>query len=664
MSAFDDYLNAPAQQGAQSFDAYLGATPSVPASAAGGSGAAAVQSAAGQPAPLGGFLTGVGDVAKGTAQGITHALSWAADKIAPDSQFAKDARAALPQIQQTIDQQNAQYEAQRAAQVPQNLSGLITGQRPSPGIDWARLAGNAVGTAPTLALGPEYAGLSLPGRVAVGALQGAAGAGMMPTTAPQDGQSYASQKAQQLGIGGALGAAGPLVSGTVGAAGRGLWNAIQPVVQPGRFVGRGLANALEPQAAADAAANIRNAQIFVPGSTPTTAQVAGNPIIVQTEKALANSSGDFKSALLNRGIDNNDARWQALMGVAQDQPTLDAAVQARAAAAQPLYDAAHQSTANVGPAFMRYAQIPEMQEAMQRANQIASLDAAVGRGVAPVWPTPNVPGVQQGSRAINGAALDYTSRALGDMIGEAQRAGSNTRAGALTQLRNMVDSWTQQYIPGVQQARAAYAAGSVPVNTMEVGQQIANGLGTRAMNSAGVPEIQMMPFRSALTQAMNSGNAAQFGIDANAHNVLQGIGQDLQRATVSNSIKSPGSDTAYNIAANGWLARHLYGPTFQGASGLGKAAVTAGALISGHPLAAGGVLAGANRLGQAVGGRLQDRLGGYLLDPATVLPYLDARATAPAGQALPGPVVRGLLNYGRPAIVNGILSGFLGPANQ
>jgi hypothetical protein len=623
MSSFDDYLNAPVQTPqAPSFDAYLGA-PQAPSSAP-----------APQPAVWnapGGFLMGVGDAVRGGAQGITHGLSWAADKIAPDSQFAKDARAALPQIQQTIDAQNQQYAQQRAA-------------NGGSGIDLARLAGNAVGTAPTLALGPEYAALSLPGKIGLGALQGAAGAGMMPTADPSNGQSFAAQKATQMGVGGALGAAAPALAGAAGSVGRGLWSAAQPVVQPGRFVGQGLAGAMDPAEAAAAAANIRNATQFVPGSMPTTAQAAQTPVLVQTEKAAGNIP-TFTTGAVQRASDNNIARWQALTGVAQDQTALDAATQARAATAQPLYDAAHQATANVGPAFMRYAQIPEMQEAMQRANQLASLNSATGRGVAPVWPTPQ-------SKTINGAALDYTSRALGDMISEAQRVGADTKAGALTALKNNVDSWTQTYIPGVQQADAAYAAGSVPVNTMEVGQQIANKLGTKNMIpgvGGGVAELQLNPYRTALTQAMNG---QKYGIDANALGTLQGIGQDLQRQSLSNSIKSPGSDTAYNLAANGWLAKQLYGPSFKGATGIGKA------------VAAGGALAASNKLGQSVGAKLQDKLSTYLLDPNALLPYLDARAAAPAGQALPGPAMRGLLNYGRPAVVNGLLGGILQPANQ
>jgi hypothetical protein len=508
------------------------------------------------------------------------------------------------------------------------------------------IGGQIAGTLPTMAVGPEYAGLSLAGKLWLGAAQGAAGAAMLPVQNP--GNDYWSQKAQQVGLGGLLGGATPLVAEGARAAGQGLWNAVRPVVQPTQYVGEGLAGAMEPAEAGLAASNIRGAQQFVPGSLPTTAQVAQTPVMVQTEKAAGNIPA-FKTAMAQRAIDNNDARWQALMGVAQSPEALQAAQDARAVATQPLYDAAHQATANVGKGFINFAQRPAVQQAMQQADQLAR-----NEGVTLTWPQPG------GSRAISGQALDYTNRALGDMIDAAKRAGNSQQARALTEAQSYLKSWTQTYVPGVRQAAQAYAQASVPINTMEVGQQIANGLGTRAMNAGGAPEIQLMPFRSALTSAMKG---AQFGIDPNALGTLQGIGQDLQRATVSNAIRSPGSDTAYNLAANGWLARQLYGPTFGGAGNLGKAVGAIGATALGHPMVGLGILGGGNKIGQMVGSRLQDRLAGLLMDPNAILPFLDARAAASA-QSVPGPLMQGLLNYGRPSLVNGLLGGLNNAGNK
>jgi hypothetical protein len=520
------------------------------------------------------------------------------------------------------------------------------------------IAGQIAGTAPTMLLGPEYAGLSLAGKAGVGAIQGVAGASMMPVQNP--GNNFWTQKAQQAGVGGLLGAATPAVAAGAGAIGKSLWNAVQPVVQPAKYVGQGLAGAMEPAEAAAAAQNIRGAQDLVPGSLPTTAQVAQTPVMVQTEKAAGNIPG-FKTAATQRAIDNNDARWQTLMDVAQTPQALQAAVDARAATVQPLYDAAHTSTANAGPAFMQKAQIPEMQQAMQQADNIARLQSQTGRGPDAVWPTPPIPGVSgSGSNTINGAALDYTSRALGDMIGAAKSSAQPERAGALTSLKNWVDQWAGQQVPGVQQARAAYQAASVPVNTMQAGQQIANSLGTRAMNAGGAPEMQLNTYRTALQQAIK---AQPYGIDPTALQQLQGVGQDLQRATVSNSIKSPGSDTAYNIAAQGALARQLYGPTFGGASNVAKGVGALGAAALGHPMAGLGIMAGGNKLGQMVGGRLQSQLTGLLMNPQSTLPYLDARA-ASAAQQVPGPLMQGLLNYGRPAAVNALSGGLMNSSNK
>jgi hypothetical protein len=507
-----------------------------------------------------------------------------------------------------------------------------------------QIAGNMVGTAPAMALGPEFAGLGMAGRAGVGALQGAAGAAAMPVQNP--GDNFWTQKAEQTGVGGLLGGAVPLVAAGANAAGRGLWNAVQPVVQPGRFVGQGLAGAMDPAEAAAAASNIRSAPQFVPGSIPTTAQAAQTPVMVQTEKAAGNIPA-FKTASTQRAIDNNDARWGALMGVAQDPAALQAAQAARDAAVAPLYATANSKTTNVGKGFINFAQRPAVQQAMQQADLLAQ-----NEGIQLKWPTPT-------DRGISGQALDYTGRALGDMIGVAKRAGNDQQARALTDAQSYLKSWTSAYIPEVKQAAQTYAQMSVPVNTMEAGQSIANGLGTRAMNAGGAPEIQMMPFRSALQSAMKN---SPYGIDANALGQLQGIGQDLQRATVSNSIRSPGSDTAYNLAANGWLARQLYGPTFGGAGAAGKTIGALGAAALGHPMVGLGIMGGGNKLGQMVGNRLQSRLSGLLMNPDTVLPYLDARAAA-AAQPVQGPLMQGLLNYGRPAAVQGLLGGFQNPGN-
>lgn len=159
----------------------------------------------------GSVTMGAGDAVRGYGQSIVHGLSWLADKVAPDSQFAKDARAALPQIQQTIDSQNAQYAA----------------ANPNAGTDWGRIAGQVGGTA-MLGGGGMAAPEGLAAKAVVGGLSGLAGTVAQPVTNLQPGQSYADAKLDQAKTNGLIGAlagpatgiAGGLISGVGGAAQR------------------------------------------------------------------------------------------------------------------------------------------------------------------------------------------------------------------------------------------------------------------------------------------------------------------------------------------------------------------------------------------------------------------------------------------------------------
>jgi hypothetical protein len=182
----------------------------------------------GQPWQAPGSITmGIGDAIKGGVQSLAHGGAWLANKIAPDAQFTKDLNTALPQIDQTIQSQDAQYAAQRAA------SG-------GNGIDIGRGVGNAIGSIPLAAAMP--AGSGVLGGIGAGALSGVANSLLEPVT--DASRSYASQKLQQAGTGAAVGgianplmrAVGAAVSPTVGAAQQRLIDAGVPLT-PGQILG-------------------------------------------------------------------------------------------------------------------------------------------------------------------------------------------------------------------------------------------------------------------------------------------------------------------------------------------------------------------------------------------------------------------------------------------
>lgn len=521
------------------------------------------------------------------------------------------------------------------------------------------IGGQIAGTLPTMAIGPEYAGLSLAGKVGLGAAQGAAGAAMMPVQNPVD--NFWTQKALGMGAGLGLGAAGPLVAAGAGALGRGLWNAVQPVVQPERFVGQGMAGAMDPAEAAAAAANIRSAPTFVPGYQPGTAALAQSPFLIQTEKAAGNLPG-VKTALMNRNLSNNSTLWDTLNNVAGSDMDLKSAIAARDTAVNPLYNIAKQQNIPVDAPMTDLMSRPAMSSAIDRAKKLAS-----NLNAGPIFQTTRIPSSMGGSattaQTLTGHGAQTIKEALDAMLlPENTQKLSGKEIGALQDTRNAYMAWLEGHSPAFTQARQTYAGMSPPINTMQAAQQMAERLGGlgRSVDASQNPIITAPGYATALNQALKG---QEFGIEPGAQATLENIGRELQRSTALNSVPKTGSDTAYNLAANGWLARQLYGPTFGGAGTAGKAIGALGATALGHPMVGLGILGGANKVGQMVGGRLQDRLSGLLMNPDTILPYLDARAAASA-QPVPGPLMQGLLNYGRPSIVNGLIGGFQKPGNQ
>jgi hypothetical protein len=496
------------------------------------------------------------------------------------------------------------------------------------------------------------------GRLVGSALGNAATGAALSTGAPIDpnGPDYWSQVGKNALVGGGLGVAIPAAIGTGRAIGSNIWNAVRPIVNPRAYVGQGFANAIGDQAG-DVANSIRGAQQFVPDSLPTTAQAGTTPLLVATEKAAANNDPAFKIALANRENANNAARWNSLFGVAGTDLDLQNAIAARNTATNPLYNIAKQQSIPVDQPMSGLMARPAMQSAIKRAQTLADNNEA-----GPIFQTARIPNSMGGSpttsQTLTGNGAQAVKEALDAMLlPENTQKLSGKEIGALQDTRSAYISWLEGHSPAFTQARQTYAAMSPPINTMQAGQQMVDRLGGlgRTLNSTGATSLTAPGYSTALNQALK---AQEFGIDPAAQTTLENIGRDLQRSTISNSLKSPGSDTAYNLAANGWLARNLYGSDFGGATGLGRALGAAGALATGHPMIGLGILGGGAKLGQMVGGRLNGQLSNFLLNPNELLPYLDARAATAvnaAQQVLPGLMQRQLL----PAVIGGVTRGGL-----
>lgn len=106
-------------------------------------------------------------------------------------------------VDQIVNDVNQRYQAGRQA----------AGR---DGIDWARLGGNLIGTAPLIAATPSMAGSGLTARIGTGAAQGAGFGFMSPVVGENAQQNFGSEKLTQGALGGALGGVTPMISGAIG----------------------------------------------------------------------------------------------------------------------------------------------------------------------------------------------------------------------------------------------------------------------------------------------------------------------------------------------------------------------------------------------------------------------------------------------------------------
>lgn len=568
--------------------------------------------------------------------------------------------------------------SQTAVQDNQALNDWETAyQKSVPNGPWASTGAVAGEVAPFFISGPAQAlkglgnlaeaGLAkltankLAGKVASGAAQGAAIGAVQPvdtSTSLSDlvgggaPASYWDQKLHQVEGGAAFGGAVPIASTGVGAA----WNrakaAALPVVNPSKYAGQQLG----VQLGADAptvANDLANAPQYVPGSVPTAAQAGANPRLVQIEKALANQDANFKAALAARENANNAARLQVVGDVAQTPAALQAAIDSRNAATGTMRSRVVDN-GNPVPVDGIQAQLASLQGGALGVRPTiggaaGSMRTAVDdfTNVVPPNTLTNTPGSATAPPAMLDAlrqnANDYLSKyAPNGVVGTQEQAAMMPVKSAIIDAIDAANprqapgggGWGQGLeqagptAPGYRDYLAEFAKRSVPINTMELGQQLQAKLQAGSLNSAGDASATLPGYRSALAQALRN---SDYAIDPKAQAALEGVQSDLQRATISNSIKSGGSDTAYNAGAGKEFLRAL-----GAADGSNVPAAVAGAgtlAATGSTAAAAGAAVGAKKASNWVTGRVATALGELLLDPQALAEALNAPAQPLAATA-------------------------------
>lgn len=542
------------------------------------------------------------------------------------------------------------------------------------------VAGKAAPYLPTVAqkLGAKLASGATQGAV-VGAAQPVATAAPTLTDLVTGEQppDYWTQKAHQAELGAALGGTLPAAGAGVSAA----WNAGKraalPITNPSGYAAQQIAH----QLGADAptiASDLAGAPTYVPGSVPTAAQAGADPRLVMMEKALANQSPEFKAALAARENANNAARLEAVGNVAQTPDALAQALAKRSAVTGPMRDFTV-TNGNPVPVGSIQGALGSLEGGPLGVRPTIGGAASAMRSelggftnVTPPDTLTNTPGAATASPAMLDAlrqnANDYLSKfAPQGFVGTQEQAAMTPIKSAIVEAIDAANpghklstgGWGQgleqagPVAPSYRDYLSEFAKRSVPINTMEVGQQLQAKLLSGGLNSAGDAAAALPGYRSALAQALRN---SDFAIDPQAQAALEGVQADLQRATISNSIKSGGSDTAYNQGAGKAFLRALGAESESNV----PAAVAGGATLAttGSTKAAAGAAVGAKKAGGWVTNRVGNSLGDLLLDPQALAAALKASAQ-PAAPAAPSAF--GRLGRVTPAMAAALASELLKP---
>lgn len=416
----------------------------------------------------------------------------------------------------------------------------------------AGLAGNVAGNIAQIvgpgiaARGTTASSAILPTTIRGNALQGAFLGGLQPA-------SDATQRAENIGLGGALGGAG---AGLVQGAGSVIRGARNVLARGGlTSTDRRAANVLAREATDP---NFTVTDSAVPGVQRTLGEASNDPGLMALENTMrAQSRGAFEPI----DLQNNAARVAQLQAIAGSEGDMAAAEAARTAASEGLRDRA-------------FAEGAETAQRLQQADMLMNPNAGSGmaqlrQGIQSIARAgAGNPNVQNATNAVS-RALDQTGDSVGGLynvrkyIGDllnGRAAGDDASARAasreLIQMRDMVDENLAARAPSFPEYLDAYRNASKPINRMEVGREILS-------RSAGtLQDVQGNPILtpSGVARTTNDLDAiAAKATDfkkAKASDILtaqdlaaiRAIQDDMQRIALRNRSATAGSQTAERLS--------------------------------------------------------------------------------------------------------------------
>jgi hypothetical protein len=462
--------------------------------------------------------------------------------------------------------------------------------------------GSAVGqAAPYMGIGTTGMIPSFAQRMAQGAGVGALSGVLTPEKVGLTPEEYKDEKAQNIAIQGGLGAAIPLIGGTLKTGYNVAKSLVEPLYTGGRekIIGRALREYAGNEAE-KAVSNLKSAKELVQGSLPTVGEAAEVPSLAAAQRAATAVSQEATNTMAARQVAQNEARAAALHQMAGTEGERAALNLARETAAEDLYKTAFGKKMKLNPELTKevnqLVQTPAIKDAMKQAQVNAK-----NLGIDINNPKGSIQGLHQTKLAIDDA-IDRLKKP--DM----STAEKNKMAGLLAAKNRLIDFLENKNIsPEYKLARETYAAMSKPINEMDVIQGIAN----KAIN----PLNEKM---YAGKFAQNLENIAPNAVSPEKLGALNAIKQDLARSQFAeNAGRGVGSDTIQKLAYGNML-NQVNLPNLLRRRGLAE---TAGNLLA---RASDVVYGKANK-------ELANQFARTLLNPQEAASYMEIAKTVPKG---------------------------------
>ena len=330
-----------------------------------------------------------------------------------------------------------------------DLAGMAGAMLPGMGI-----AGAVGRVLPTAA--------SVLGRAGVGFAQGAAASAAQPSSGIT-AEEYFPQKAAQIGVGGVVQGALPLIGGALGWAGGKAKEAIAPFTEKGRAdILRQTQLGYIPESARQKVfAALANAKQLVPGSRPTAGEVLSDipeATGIAAHQKMVSTLPSVSPQFMARQAEQEGARSAALGAIAGTPQAMKQAIEARTLEASQKYPTAFRQSVQPDEALAKLLKRPSLTLAFSRAKDLAAEEEKI-------FTLTDVQG------------LHYMKRAMDDLTKNPDRFGLGAdQARSIGKTKDAFIQWIDEKAPAYAEARAAYQAASQLPNRMEVGQVLQNAM--------------------------------------------------------------------------------------------------------------------------------------------------------------------------------------------